>query len=140
VQCPPKPYELPKRRARSKAAMPGFIDFELAELSETTPDGLQWVHEVKFDGYRIQVHVEQGKVTVYTRRGHDWTIKFPLIAKAARALPDCIIDGEAVVLMEEGPASFDALQSALGATPTITAKSNKRPRGHRVRSKVSADC
>jgi bifunctional non-homologous end joining protein LigD len=100
--------------------MPGFIDPQLATLSDTTPSGPKWVHEVKFDGYRVQVHVESRSITVYTRRGEDWTKRFPHIAKAARHLPECVIDGEAIVPDEEGRSDFSALQSAV-------AGGNKKP-------------
>jgi bifunctional non-homologous end joining protein LigD len=97
------------------AKQPDFIDPQLATLADAPPTGPKWVHEVKFDGYRTQIHVEKGKVRISTRRGHDWSNRFKAIAKAASALPDCIIDGEAVVLDAEGRSDFSALQSALAS-------------------------
>jgi len=93
--------------------MPDFVEPQLATLAESTPSGSQWIHEIKYDGYRAQVRVQKGKVTVSTRRGYDWSAKLADIAAAAKGLPDCLIDGEAVVLDQEGRTDFSALQSAL---------------------------
>jgi bifunctional non-homologous end joining protein LigD len=76
------------------------------------------VHEVKFDGYRAQIHVIDGEVTINTRRGYDWSDRFGDIAKAAAILPDCVLDGEEVVLDQEGRTDFGALQSALASGRT----------------------
>jgi bifunctional non-homologous end joining protein LigD len=62
--------------------MPEFISPQLATLKSKAPTGDQWVHEIKFDGYRLQIHLNNGRVTVYTRNGQDWTNRFPLIADA----------------------------------------------------------
>ena len=79
--------------------------------------GTRWLHEIKWDGYRLQPHVQNGSATLYTRGGHDWTERFPTIADAIAALPvtSAILDGEAVVEGENGIPSFSALQAALGA-------------------------
>ena len=77
------------------------------------PAGDDWIHEIKFDGYRIQMRVEDGDVTLKTRKGLDWTLKFSAIAKAARKLPDCIVDGEIVALDHRGSPDFAGLQAAL---------------------------
>src|SRR5262249_6067635 len=76
------------------------------------PTGASWVHEIKFDGYRIQTRVEDGEVSLKTRKALDWTDKFPNIAKAAAKLPDCIIDGEIVALTAKGGTDFSAMQEA----------------------------
>src|SRR5438132_13753735 len=94
------------------SSMPDFIEPQLATLAADTPTGSQWVHEIKFDGYRAQIHVEKGDVTVSTRRGYDWSDRFRNIARSAAGLPDCIIDGEAVVLDNDGRTDFGALQAA----------------------------
>jgi bifunctional non-homologous end joining protein LigD len=80
------------------------------------PAGERWVHEIKWDGYRLQIRIDNGNVRILTRRGHDWTDRFPTIRDAAKALPVrlALIDGEAVVEVN-GIASFSALQAALGA-------------------------
>lgn len=101
--------------ARPKAvrAMPTFVEPQLCKLVERAPSGSGWGHEVKLDGYRLQIRVEDGAAAIRTRKGLDWTAKFPGIAKAAAGLPDCLIDGEAVVLDRDGAPDFGALQAAL---------------------------
>jgi len=86
-------------------------------LSSRAPTGPEWAYEVKWDGYRLAVHIGPGaKVRIITRGGHDWTKRFPTIAHDARELgvDSAIIDGEAVVLDERGAADFVALRKALG--------------------------
>src|SRR5581483_10401649 len=74
--------------------------------------------EIKFDGYRIQLRVARGAATLKTRKGLDWTDKFPAIAEAAAALPDALIDGEVVALNDNGIPDFSALQAALSERDT----------------------
>ena len=93
--------------------MPAFVEPQLCKLVERAPSGAGWAHEVKFDGYRLQLRVEDGEATLRTRKGLDWTRKFPVIAEAAAALPDCMIDGEACALDHHGAPDFAALQAAL---------------------------
>ena len=94
-------------------ALPKFVEPELCRLVEAPPASDNWVHEVKFDGYRIQLRVADGKARLLTRKGLDWTAKFASIAKAATHLPDCIVDGEVCALDREGVPDFAALQAAL---------------------------
>ncbi len=97
--------------------MPGRVEPCLALLTSKVPLGADWSFEVKWDGYRLAVHIEpSGKVRIITRGGHDWTHRFPTIADAALALgvDSAILDGEAVVLDERGASDFGALQKALG--------------------------
>jgi bifunctional non-homologous end joining protein LigD len=101
------------QRGKTVASLPRFVEPQLCKLLERPPSGPGWVHEVKFDGYRIQLRVEDGKAVLRTRKGLDWTDKFPAIAKAAAALPDCIVDGEVVALDHNGAPDFAALQAAL---------------------------
>ena len=108
--------EAPKKRARAKSAavaMPEFLPPQLATLVERPPAAEGWVHEIKFDGYRMQLRVQGGAATLKTRTGLDWTHRFAALATAAKGLPDCIVDGEATVLDEEGKPDFAALQQAL---------------------------
>ena len=105
----------PKRKQPPPAAMPEFIPPQLATLVDRPPGAEGWVHEIKFDGYRMQLRVAAGKATLKTRTGLDWTARFAELAKAAGALPDCIIDGEATVLDASGTPDFAALQQALSA-------------------------
>lgn len=88
----------------------------LATLAAKVPAGPQWAFEIKWDGYRLHVHVEPTGVRIITRGGHDWTHRFPAIASAAGGLGagTAIIDGEAVVLDELGRSSFPKLQQVLG--------------------------
>lgn len=104
-------------KAARKSRMSGFIEPCLATAASAPPAGEKWVHEIKFDGYRLQPALEKGGVTIRTRRGLDWTDRFPSIAKAIAALPvkSAIFDGEAVVEDKSGIADFAALQDALKA-------------------------
>ncbi|MDY0065402.1 MAG: DNA ligase D [Steroidobacteraceae bacterium] len=102
---------------RAKAP-PQFIEPQLCKLLERPPQNGGWGHEVKFDGYRMQLRVADGETTLKTRNGLDWTDKFGAIAKAARALGACIIDGEIVALDENGAPDFAALQAALSDRAT----------------------
>src|ERR1700710_2098162 len=91
------------------ASMPGFISPQLATLKSKAPVGDQWVHEIKFDGYRLQIHLNKGKVTVYTRNGHDWTNCFPIIVDALDIpVERAIFDGELVVVYD-GRTNFSEL-------------------------------
>ncbi|MEW9806064.1 DNA ligase D [Mesorhizobium sp. ZMM04-5] len=111
----------PPRRKPKRAPMPGFIEPELARLRDKPPEGGDWLHEVKFDGYRIQAHVSGGKTTLYTRSGLDWTGRFgEAIARSLASLDchDAIIDGEIVVMSDKGVASFPALQATLSGGQT----------------------
>ncbi|WP_072392571.1 non-homologous end-joining DNA ligase [Hyphomicrobium sp. CS1GBMeth3] len=102
---------------RPRDAMPAFVPPCLTTLTSTPPDGDNWVHEIKLDGYRLQARVRDGTVQLLTRGGLDWTARFPSIAKALAALKvkSAIIDGEAVVETSEGVTSFIKLVEALEA-------------------------
>ncbi|HWA88542.1 MAG TPA: DNA ligase D [Rhizomicrobium sp.] len=100
-------------RAKSVKAMPDFVEPELCVSLERPPAGSGWAHEIKFDGYRMQLRVENGRAKLLTRKGLDWTAKFAAIAKAGAKLPDCIVDGEVVALDRKGAPDFAALQAAL---------------------------
>jgi len=96
--------------------MPERVEPCLALLKSKPPTGPDWAFEVKWDGYRLAVHIERGRARIITRGGHDWTARFPTIAHDALELgvDSAILDGEAVVLDERGAADFGALQKALG--------------------------
>jgi len=98
-----------------KAALAPFARPSLATLSARPPDSDDWVHEIKFDGYRMQMRIEGEKVTLKTRTALDWTHKFPSIAEAALALTPCdvILDGEIVSIDDKGISNFSALQDDL---------------------------
>ena len=125
VQAPaPHPNPLPASGERGpgvKGARPGplptFVAPELASLIDNPPAGAGWVHEIKFDGYRLMARVDRGRVKLLTRKGLDWTTKFPTLRKALEALPvvTAYLDGEMVVQTEQGAPSFAELQADLSA-------------------------
>lgn len=111
-----------RARPASKDGLPDFIEPQLATSVAIPPGGRDWVHEIKLDGYRIQLRIEDGKARLRTRKGLDWTGRFPDIAAAARGLKDAIIDGEVVALDAQGQPSFALLQAVLAGedrTPLI---------------------
>ena len=108
----------PSRRQYVAQPLPGFVEFQHPKLVTEPPVGAQWLHEVKLDGYRLQVHVEAGRPTVFTRRGHDWTDKLPELAEDAATLPDCILDGELCFLDPRGQPTFSGLRAAIGRRQT----------------------
>src|ERR1700675_4028591 len=94
------PYSRPKPPAGGiKSTFPGFIAPALATSIGKLPNGERWVHEIKFDGYRVQVHLRDAAVKGFTRRGNDWTNRFGMIAADAWHINagSAIIDGEVVV-------------------------------------------
>jgi bifunctional non-homologous end joining protein LigD len=108
-----KPSAPRRRKTKSDTAMPGFVPPQLCVSVDRPPGGTGWAHEIKFDGYRLQLRIEGGKATLKTRKGLDWTERFQAIADAAKGWPDGIIDGEAVALDDRGHPDFAALQVAL---------------------------
>jgi bifunctional non-homologous end joining protein LigD len=103
-----------RKTARGKrAAMPEFVAPQLCILVDRPPSNEDWCHEIKFDGYRVQLRVEDGEAALKTRKGLDWTDKFQAIAKAGNALPDALIDGEIVALDHNGSPNFSTLQAAI---------------------------
>ena len=107
-----------KAKAVIASALPDFIAPQLCETLNRPPSTDGWIHEIKFDGYRIQMRVLDGEVTLKTRKGLDWTSKYSAIAKTAGKLPDAIIDGEICALDENGAPDFAALQAALSQGET----------------------
>ncbi len=92
---------------------------QLALLVEDAPEGADWLHEVKYDGYRIGCSIADGRVTLWSRRGNDWTAQLPEVAAAARELPvrSALLDGEVAAVLPDGRTSFQALQNALSGGP-----------------------
>lgn len=93
--------------------MPGFIKPQLATLKMKAPSGAKWVHEIKYDGYRIQLHIDGDDRKAFTRTGLNWTRKFSVIAGAFDMPGQAIVDGEVVVIHEERT-NFSELQADLG--------------------------
>jgi ATP dependent DNA ligase domain len=83
----PAPYTTPARQTVRSTPPPAWINPQLAKLVEKAPDGPEWLHEIKFDGYRMHARLDTGRVQILTRRGNDWTEKYPAIAKAISGLP-----------------------------------------------------
>ncbi len=102
-----------KARTSRRSQMPDFVAPELCKPVAQPPNGAGWGHEIKLDGYRLQLRVEEGQASLRTRKGLDWSDKFPEIIAAAESLPDCIIDGEIVALDRNGAPDFSALQAAI---------------------------
>jgi bifunctional non-homologous end joining protein LigD len=101
------------KKAASKAPPP-FQEPQLATLVDEVPAGNNWIHEYKYDGYRLLLAVGDGVATAWTRNGKDWSDKFKALVKAAAKLPPgCLIDGEAVAIDDKGKPSFQLLQSTL---------------------------
>ena len=107
--------QLQKIPGARKAAMPGFIPPQLATLESKAPNGDQWLHELKFDGYRMLCHLNGAQVRFWSRNEKDWTHKFPRLAKAIKEFPatKAILDGEVVAVDAKGRASFQKLQQAM---------------------------
>ncbi|MFP5227219.1 MAG: DNA ligase D [Acidobacteriota bacterium] len=117
-----KKVEVPDRASAlhdaPKEKLPGFLAPELASSIEEPPEGEEWLHELKLDGYRIQIHIDEKdgrrRARLFTRKGLDWTHRMRDLAETAAQLPvhAAIIDGEVVVLNEKGLTSFADLQAA----------------------------
>lgn len=111
---PTQPAAARSSKARKASVpLPGLLKPMLATLVDRPPDG-DWRYEIKFDGYRILTRIQDSEVHLFTRNGNDWTERLPQQAKALTALDagDCWLDGEVVVLGENGLPDFQALQNA----------------------------
>lgn len=108
----------PSQRQYVPQPLPGFLDFQHPTLVAEPPTTARWIHEIKFDGYRMQVRVAGGLVTLYSRNGHDYTARLPELAAELSALPDCIMDAELCAVREDGMPDFGALQSAMASRRT----------------------
>jgi ATP-dependent DNA ligase len=101
------------RTPAAKRRPPGFIEPCIPTAVAKPPVGPQWIHEIKHDGYRLIARKRDGRVRLFTRRGFDWTERYPRISEAVAALPtaSAVVDGEAVCCDEAGVAVFDKLHS-----------------------------
>jgi bifunctional non-homologous end joining protein LigD len=103
-----------RTKRKAGTAPPKFQKPQLATLVDAVPTGNDWIHEYKYDGYRLLLSTAGGTATAWTRNGNDWTDKFRAIVKAAANLPaGCLIDGEAVALGKDGKPDFQLLQATL---------------------------
>ncbi len=120
----PKPSQTARGAGKNRkaGAMPAARSPQLATLVKAPPAGRDWLHELKYDGYRCLIAIADGIVRCFTRNGHDWTDRFSSLIPSALALPveSALIDGEVVVLDEAGHASFAALQQALKTKAQLT--------------------
>src|SRR5687768_6316770 len=93
-------------------------DPQLATLVKAPPAGDRWLHEIKYDGYRIGCVIDKNGVRLISRNGKDWTHVFPSIAETAKTLgtKDALIDGEVAMVMPDGRTNFGALQQAVAGT------------------------
>ena len=107
----------PAMRQGARAPTPSFVPPQLCETAEVPPQGQDWLFEMKYDGYRLELATGAAGAKVYTRTGLDWTTRFPRLARAAFELPckSALLDGEAVVLDARGLSDFAALVAALEA-------------------------
>ena len=112
--------------AKKVAEIPEFIAPQLCTSVEKPPNSDGWCHEIKFDGYRVQLRVEDGEAVVKTRKGLDWSDKFGAIVREAGKLPDALIDGEIVALQNNGMPHFSTLQAALSDGKTDQLRSFTR--------------
>ena len=116
AEQPPVLPDPSKLKGVKKSALPAFVEPSLATLVSAAPEGDRWLHEIKFDGYRLQARIESGRVKLLTRSGLDWTSKFGKhLTGALASLPakTALIDGELVVDSDAGAADFSALQADL---------------------------
>jgi bifunctional non-homologous end joining protein LigD len=93
---------------------PAWIKPQLAALVEEAPDGPDWLHKIKLDGYRMHARLDAGRVKILTRRGNDWTQKYPGITKAIAGLParNTYLDGELCGVLPDGRTAFNLIQNA----------------------------
>lgn len=116
-KAPPKPK--PSRALSSGSGRPpAFTPSQLCKVVDHPPAGAGWAHEIKFDGYRMQLAVGGGKARLYTRSGLDWSDRFPEHAADAARWPDAVIDGELCALGEDHAPDFSALQAAISDQDT----------------------
>src|SRR6516164_5445719 len=105
---------IPASRRVPLASPPAWIKPQLAKLVDTAPDGHDWLHELKLDGYRMHARLDAGKAQILTRRGNDWTDKYPAIAKSITGLPaqNAYLDGELCGVLSDGRTAFNLIQNA----------------------------
>jgi bifunctional non-homologous end joining protein LigD len=105
---------LSTRRRAKPASPPAWIKPQLAALVKKAPDGSDWLHEIKLDGYRMHARLEAGRAQILTRRGNDWTDKYPTIAKSIAGLParNAYLDGELCGALPDGRTVFNLIQNA----------------------------
>jgi ATP-dependent DNA ligase len=99
----------PIHQSAERTSPPALVKPQLAALVKKAPDGPEWLHEIKLDGYRMHARLDAGRVRILTRRGNDWTEKYPAIANAIAGLPahDAYLDGELCGVLPDGGTAFN---------------------------------
>jgi bifunctional non-homologous end joining protein LigD len=107
----------PTHRGVERTPLPTWVKPQLAALVKQPPDGPDWLHEIKFDEYRMHARLDAGRVKILTRRGNDWTQKYPAIAKAIAGLTaqDAYLDAELCGVLRDGRTAFNLIQNATDA-------------------------
>ncbi|MFJ6025385.1 DNA ligase D [Brevundimonas sp. NPDC092305] len=113
---PAKPVAKAREATLKKPS--AFLPIQLCKVADHPPGGAGWAHEIKFDGYRVQIATGGGKAKLYTRRGHDWSDKFPEVVADAASWPDGVVDGELCALDADHMPDFSALQAAIADRKT----------------------
>ena len=105
-----------------KSKLPAFVKPQLATLVDSVPQGNEWLHEIKFDGYRVLCRIDNKHARFLTREAQDWTGRFGALVEAAQRLPvhQAFLDGEVVALEENGKTNFQLLQNSLKQNNTAT--------------------
>jgi ATP-dependent DNA ligase len=124
------PRPVASRDGAAPPVLPDWIRPQLTELVDAAPEGDQWLHEIKFDGYRIHARLDHGAVWLLTRTGLDGTHKYPAIAAAVASLPatQAYLDGELCGVRPDGITSFSMIQSASDSGNAAAQRSRDRPR------------
>src|SRR6202163_4140883 len=106
---------MPTRTPSPTSSPPAWIKPALAGLVKTAPEGTGWLHEMKLDGYRMHARLDAGRVQILTRRGNDWTAKYPSIVKAVATLParNAYVDGELCGVGPDGRTAFNLIQNSM---------------------------
>jgi bifunctional non-homologous end joining protein LigD len=107
----------PIHQSAERTSPPAFVKPQLCKLVDAPPQGPDWLHEIKLDGCRMHARLDAGRVQIITRRGNDWTQKYPAIAKAIAGLPaqDAYLDGELCGVLPDGRTAFNLIQNATDA-------------------------
>ena len=113
---PRKPEPQAREAALKKPS--AFLPIQLCKVADHPPQGSGWAHEIKFDGYRVQIATGGGKARLYTRRGHDWSDRFPEVVADAAHWPDGVVDGELCALNDDHTPDFSALQASISEGKT----------------------
>src|SRR2546423_4508775 len=110
----PAARSLIRAKTMASAHPPTWVKPQLAALVKEAPDGPDWLHEMKLDGYRMHARLDAGRVNMLTRRGNDWTAKYPAIAEDLAGLPatNAYLDGELCGVLPDGRTAFNLIQNA----------------------------